>query len=206
MPSFAKLPTAVHRAAIAGVVVDAVTGAPVASVEVAITKMPSAFQTVLTVLAGSPAQPDRTVTAADGGFRFVDLPDGAYTLSFAMPHAPHRYGGTTADFTVARDGRGNIPLAIAKVTLPPTGVRGQIESAGAAGGAPVPLPLARARVDGGRTSAYADANGSFYLTGVEAGARRLVLSASGFAPRTVAATITEGQVVDVGPVVLNPQT
>jgi hypothetical protein len=206
MPTFARLPTAVHRAAIAGVVVDAVTGGPVAGVEVVVTKMPPAFQTVLTVLSASAAHPDRTVTAADGGFRFVDLPDGAYTLSFTMPHAGHRYGGASADFTVARDGQGNIPLAVTKVTLPPTGVRGQIESAGAAGGAPAALPLARARVDDGCAVAYADANGRFYLTGVEAGARRLVLSASGFAPTTVAANITEGQVVDVGPVVLNPQT
>jgi hypothetical protein len=204
LTAFLTLPTSVRRAAIAGIVVDGVTGRPVAGVQVTITKMPPAFKTVLAVRARLSERAEVTITAPDGGFRFVDLPDGAYTLSFALPNGGRRYGGATADFVVARDAQGKIPVAITAVKLPPTGVSGQVRDGAASSGTPV--PLARVRVDDGCGSAYSGADGRFYLTGEETGKRSLVVSASGFSPATVAAQITEGQVVDVGPVVLKPLT
>lgn len=210
--SFVQLPVPVHQAAIAGKVIDAETGRAVAGVTAAITAMPAAFQTWLAVRALSygaawaalPERPDRTRTAVDGCFRFADLPDGAYTVSFSLPGAPHRYGSAQHAFAVASDVDGWITLATAEIELPPTGFRGKVH--GLVQGAPVALPLARARVDGTGEVGYGDEQGRFYLTGVELGARTVKIGAIGFLPATSPVQITEGVITDLGTFELDPAT
>lgn len=213
MDTFLPLPTALHQAAVTGKVVDARTQAPVSGVSVTITAMPAAFTQVLALRAlaagagweGLGRRPDRTRTASDGCFRFVDLPDGAYTLSFAIPHGERRYGTTTQAFTVARDATTTlIPLAVASIALPPTGAVGLItDSASPAN----PLPMAHVRVQGSGERAYADANGNFYLTGVFPGPCTLEITAPGFAATPLpTATIVAGQVINLGSFALTAVT
>src|SRR5262249_8405732 len=124
-----------HQAAIAGKVVDPETGSAVAGVTVTITAMPLAFEQWLATRAlqyGAAwpklsERPDRTSTAADGCFCFVDLPDGDYTLSCVLSGAAHRYGAAEHTFTVTRDSQGRIALATAQIDLPPTGARGVVQ-------------------------------------------------------------------------------
>jgi len=202
MSAWVTLPSSVHRAAIAGKVVDGLdTQRALAGVVVTITAMPPAFQAI--VSARSATRPERTITAADGIFCFADLPDGAYTLSFALPGG--RYGGAKCDVTVARDAKGDIARAVQVVALPPTGVRGQVQGR-VPGGSPTSLSLARVQVRGSGERAYGDADGRFTLTGIEAGARVLSLGASGFQPATATANVVEGAIVEIASVVLEPST
>lgn len=199
-----KLPLTTHRLSIAGKVVDACTGQPVEGVGVTLAAMPPAFADRLAVRALQHGaaweklseRPDRTRTAPDGGFHFSDLPDGAYTLLFALRGAPHRYGPLRRDFTA--------PAPIAEVALPPTGIRGQVR--GLVHDTPTALPLARVRVRGSGESAWCDARGRFYLTGVELGARELRVTANGFQSATTSVQVSEGRVTELPPLLLQPAT
>jgi hypothetical protein len=210
MSSWIKLPGRTSQAAIAGKVVDGQTGRPVGDITVKLTTLPSAFEQRLALKAlqhgtaweSLAERPDRTRTAADGCFCFTDLPDGTYTVSFTLPGGRHRYGPVSQSFTVTRDTEGRIAFSPAVIQLPPTGVRGQIQ--GLVLGEATALPLAHIRVQGSGESAHGDAQGRFYLTGVEVGERELRFSAAGFKPTTARARITEGSVVDLGPLVLQP--
>src|SRR5262249_761082 len=77
--------TARHQVAIAGRVLDAETGKPLAGVLINIVSMPVAFRRKVELLSKSPAalteRVDRTRSRADGLFYFLDLPEGKYTLS-----------------------------------------------------------------------------------------------------------------------------
>jgi Carboxypeptidase regulatory-like domain len=199
-----------HQAAITGKVMDAVTSRPVPGVKVEIAVMPAAFQQWLSLRAlqfgstwGALAErPDRTQTDADGGFRFLDLPDGSYTLSFSIPGpgAARRYGSATQIFTVQRDAQGKIPPSIGAVSLPPTGVKGLVHAT--VQGQPTPLPMAHVRVQGSGELGFTDELGQFYLTDVEPGSRALDISAPGNDTLTTTASITEGQVGDLGVLLL----
>lgn len=199
-----RLPLPTHRLSLAGKVVDARTGLALEGVRVTLTAMPPAFARWLEARAlqhgaaweALAERPDCTRTAPDGGFHFSDLPDGAYTLSFALPGAPHRYGTVRRDFTA--------PAPIAEVALPPTAVQGLVR--GLVQGSPTALPLARVRVQGSGESTWCDAQGRFYLTGVELGARELRVTANGFQPATASVQVNEGRVTDVPPLVLQPAT
>src|SRR6185295_6026076 len=107
MAAFIKVATRMHRLAIAGRVIDDVTGAPVEGAVATVTAMPAAFRDQLAIGATAsgtawdalPERADRTRAARDGCFRFVNLPDGAYRVSVAGP-ASGRYGAAQADFKV----------------------------------------------------------------------------------------------------------
>lgn len=193
-----------HQLSLAGKVVDAHTGRALEGVRVTLTAMPPAFARWLEVRAlqhGSAwaalaERPDRTRTAPDGGFHFSDLPGGAYTVSFELPGAPHRYGTVLRDFTA--------PAPIAQVELPPTAVQGLVR--GLVQGSPTALPLARVRVRGSGESTWCDAQGRFYLTGVELGVRELRVTANGFQPATASVQVTAGCATEVPPLVLQPAT
>lgn len=210
MPGWTEVPGSTHQAALAGKVIDALTRLPVSGVTVSITAMPPTFSRWLSARALQHGaswerlslRPDRVRTAEDGGFCFVDLPDGAYTLSFALAHAGHRYGPVQRALSVTRNAQGLVQGPLHEVPLPPTGARGQIK--GLVQGTATVLPLARVRVKDSGEQAYADAEGRFFLTGVEPGTRTLVISASGFQPTTAQAVITEGSITALTTLVLNP--
>lgn len=210
MTSFLTFKPSAHRAAIAGKVSDALSKRPVAGALASITEGPPAYGRWLALQAAQAPQkssnaraaaaaqrPDQARTAADGCFCFVDLPDGDYTVSIGGAG----YGTSEIRPSVKRDLHGSIPLQIAAILLPPTGVRGAV----IAGDTAAALPLARVRAEGSRQLSYCDAGGAFYLGGadLEHGARRLVISAAGYSAATVTAQIVAGQVFDLGTITLN---
>src|SRR6185295_7238261 len=117
-----------HRAVIAGRVTDARTGRPLPGARVEITAGPPAFTGRPALLArqhGSrwetmAERPDRTRAAADGFFRFLDLPAGPYTLTGSLPGSGSRYGTATAQVALTVDGQGNVSLQTAVLALPAT--------------------------------------------------------------------------------------
>ncbi len=196
-----------HQVAVTGKVTDLRTRAPLAGVRVEITVAPAAFTTWLAAYARQygdrwaalAERPDRTTTAADGRYRFLDLPDGQYTFSASLPAAGSRYGAAQAQVTVTRDGQGRIALAAADMSLPPTTLRGQVTGQGAGA-----LVLAEVRVQGSGERAFTDAQGRYLLAGLETGARHLAVSARGFATATRTVTLSPAGVESVSDFALVP--
>jgi hypothetical protein len=185
---FIQVPLKTRRLAFAGKVVDAVTAQPIAG-----------------VVATLSTRPDRAISGADGCFAFLDLPDGDYEVSLALPRGSARYGSALHKFLVPRDPAAD-PIHL--IHLPPTGAQGRVVARGSSTPLrlPRPLPLARVRVEGSGELAYCDEQGRFYLSGVEAGDRRLSAGAAGYRRVTVPAQINVGSVVDLGTITLDPAT
>jgi hypothetical protein len=188
----------VHRAAIAGRVLDGLARSPLAGATVTITSGPKAFMDRVAALKqGRPdATPDRVLTSRDGFFRWLDLPAGAYALGASLPGAGTRYAAVvTGNVQVVAQG----PCAMIDLTLAPTTLVGVIQRSSPAG----PLPLARVRfIDSGESS-FSDASGAFTLSPVEAGAgRTLELSAQGFVTAKLAVTLTSGSTTTAAAVTL----
>ncbi len=175
-----------HQVAIAGRVADAQTGASLAG--------------ALVTLANAPSQPP-TLTAPDGRFHFLDLPDGTYTVAASLPGSGTRYGAAQATVTVARDAQGNIKLAAADIALPSTTVKGQITGQGNA-----PVMMAQVRVKGSGETSFSDAQGNYVLTAVEAGNRTIVVTAQGYQAATQTVQITQPGSVQTLNAALSPQT
>lgn len=181
-----------HRAALAGLVADAETGKPVRGARVEIAAGPPELSALLELRARQHGErwerleerPDRTRSAADGHFHFLDLPAGDYTLAASVPAAGSRYGTATAQVTLTADGEGRPLLATADLTLQPTTVKGRI--AGPDGTEPVGLAEVRVAGSGERTRSAGD--GTYRLPGLEKGERSVIVAARGFQtppPQTV---------------------
>ncbi|HEX6904111.1 MAG TPA: carboxypeptidase regulatory-like domain-containing protein [Thermoanaerobaculia bacterium] len=172
-----------HRVAIYGNVSDAVTGRPIEGARVEITQGPQGFSERLALQARAagkdwPAlqeRPDRTRTAADGHFHFMDLPAGNYSLAATLAAAGSRYGSAQAQATLTEDARKTVSRAQLELKLPPTTVRGTIKD-----GQGNPVRFAEVGLRGGPERAVADGVGFFVLSGLEAGKRTFVVSARGF--------------------------
>lgn len=179
-----------HQVAIAGQVTDAQTGKSRDGVRVEITAAPAAFTDFLKLRQiqfgesweAMAERPDRTRTAVDGSFRFLDLPNGQYKLTASLPGGGSRYGTAEASVTVARDANGQITKAAASIALPPTTLKGRITAQG--GGA---LLLAEVRVKGSGERAFSDAEGKYLLAGLETGQK---LEQGGNKPRTAAVLVS----------------
>ncbi len=199
------------QVAIAGKVVDGESGRPQAGVRVTVVEMPAAFRSQLEAWAlrqgrrpsSASGRPDVALTAADGCFRFVNLPDGGYTLSFSAPGGAKCYGPLRQEFEITRDASGQIPLSIATIALPPTAIRGSVLFQDVSDS---PFPLARVSVSDGDARTYVDDKACFYLTGVEPGARLLRISAPGYQPTTLTANVEAGQLTELSPALLEPLT
>jgi hypothetical protein len=89
----------IHRVTIAGRVIDPDTDQPISSALVELTSVPNGFRQRLALKGlqyGDRWQemcnrPDRSLTAIDGFFYFVDLPDGKYQLAAFLPKFGNRY-------------------------------------------------------------------------------------------------------------------
>lgn len=181
-----------HQVAIAGRVTDTQTGQAIGQARVEIGAGPAAFTGWL---AGQAMQygerwaamaerPDRTHTAPDGHFHFLDLPPGRYTLTASRPGAGSRCGQAQKKVTVrAPAADGKIALVAADLALPPTTVKGRVTQQGTTR----PLVLAEVQVQGSGERTFTDGQGQYMLTGLEASAgraRTLRVSAQGYQPAT----------------------
>lgn len=172
-----------HQVVISGRVIDARTGVPLAGARVAITKSPAEFAAWLSVRAiafgerweALTERLDRRLTTADGHYHFLDLPNGAYTVTASLPSAGTRYGVVEKTVTVSRKADGSVSIATAELSLPSTAITGKV-TVGA-----TPVVMAEVGVSGGER-AFTDSKGSYLLSGIETGNRILRVRAQGFAP------------------------
>ena len=178
-----------HEVAIAGRVLDAITGKPMGCADVALIAMPAAVEQRLkfTALAygkqwaGMLERPDRTQSRADGLFYFLDLPDGDYSLRVSMPSLGNRFGKLELPAKVSRDAGGNVKFGLLRCPLPPTLVRGKVTGPGQESG----VPLARVRVKGSGERAFTDSQGQFVISAIELGKKRtLLVSAQGYGTKS----------------------
>lgn len=177
-----------HQVAIAGQVSDAQTGESIGRARVAITAAPAAFTDWLAIHARQYGErwttmvqrPDRTLTAIDGHFHFLDLPDGQYTLVASLPDLGTRYGTAQVIIDVSRDAQGDLVLATADMVLPPTTIEGRLTEQGVT--PPVNVVMAEVRIKGSGEQVFSDDQGHYRLRGVETGERTVLVSAPGYQP------------------------
>ena len=187
-----------HQVAITGRVTDVQTRQAIGGALVSIMDAPAAFTNRLALRAQQygPAwvsmleRPDRTTTAPDGHFHFLDLPDGQYTLMASLPGSGSRYGTVQATATIARDAQGKLTLAAAPMALPPTALKGQIN--GPDGN---PVAIAAVQVKGSGESTFTDGQGQYLLAGLEIGTRAVLVSARGFQPATQTVALSQAGAV-----------
>ena len=185
--------TARHQAAIAGRLTNAQTGKGVGGALVQIASGPPEFTQAVVLRskqygaqwATMLERLDQTHTAADGHFHFMDLPDGPYRVTAALPGAGTRYGTAEVELPVSRDGDGNLALARAGITLRPTTIAGRVTD-----GSSEPVVMAEVRVKGGEKT-YTDGGGHFLLAGVETGSRTVLVSARGLLSASAAVVLGE---------------
>jgi len=181
-----------HQVAVAGKVTDVVARKPLGGAVVNIIEMPQALKSLLVTKsmqygarwAAMAERPDRTQTAADGLFYFLDLPDGKYTIAASVARCGKRYGGARGSATVSRDAKGNVKMAFLEIGLQPTTVQGKVTGAGHKAG----VMMAEIRVKGSGELAFSDAQGEYVLAGVEPGKRTILVAAQGY--RTAAKPVT----------------
>jgi hypothetical protein len=140
--------------------------------------------------------PDSTQTAADGLFFFVDLPDGNYRLVASLKALGTRYGIATVTAIVASN-NGEITRVATDLALPPTTVRGQVRGESSGGGNTAPLRMATIQVKGSNEFTHSNGDGNYLLTGVESGARQLIVSARGYQTQELNINLNQAGVVQV---------
>jgi hypothetical protein len=104
---------------------------------------------------------DRTLTAIDGCFYFINLPDGEYTLTVSLPGTGTRYGFDEQEVQVFHDGD-RIKLAPVNLALPPTAIKGKIT-----GTENKPVFMAKVQVEGSGESTFSNKNGEYLLMGLQ---------------------------------------
>lgn len=165
-----KLQQSRHQVAIAGQVSDAETGQAIAGAWVALTQVPEPFSKRLALQALQygdrwetlSQRPDRTHTAMDGYFKFIDLPVGEYKLNVSLPGAGTRYGTAEPMVTVSSEGDRLLPKIIA-IALSPTALKGHIQD-----GQGKPIEMATIQLSGSRETALSDAQGNYSFIGLQA--------------------------------------
>jgi hypothetical protein len=109
-------------------------------------------------------RPDRTQTAIDGHFHFLDLPDGDYTLTASLPGTGTCYGAVEKKVQVSRNDN-KIKLAAADIALPTTGIKGQITRKDSSQKSVV---MAKIQVEGSGESTFSNKEGEYKLIGLQA--------------------------------------
>jgi len=182
-----------HQVAIVGRVTDALTRRPMGGAVVTIVKMPAAAKSRLAMKSiqfgarwkSMAERLDRTRTAEDGLFYFLDLPNGKYTILASIERFGKRYGSSEGTVTVSRDATGKMQIDALEISLPSTTVRGKVTGPELTDG----VSMAEVRVRGSGERAFSDRQGKYVLAGVEPGERTLVVTARGYAPATTKVTV-----------------
>lgn len=188
-----KLDIVRHQVAIAGQVSDKETGLTIGNAIVEITAMPEKFKTKRSLQAlqyGSEWETllkrcDRTTTAPDGFFYFIDLPPGEYTLTASLPSAATRYkqAKTTVTLPPPPEDIPNSPkFTLANLTLSPSGIRGKVTDL-----QDVAIARVNVKILGSGESTTTDGQGNYQLIGLEAPKKegdqrqvKVVFSAKGY--------------------------
>jgi hypothetical protein len=201
-----------HAVAISGRVSNSQTGKPIGGARVAISESPAEFTAWLETRAkqfgarwqGMLERPDRTRTAGDGHFHFMDLPNGDYTLVASLPGSGSRYGVAEEETSVTRGTDGNIIMATVDIQLPSTTLKGTITTQVPAGSEPV--VLAEVKIAGSGEKAFSDEQGLYLLSGLEKGLRMVLISAEGYQPVSQAVGFVAAGVEEILDLVLVAQT
>lgn len=209
MLSWMKLEsTRSHKVAIAGQVSDKETGLTIGNAIVEITEMPDRFKMKRSLQAlqyGSKWETlakrcDRTTTAIDGFFYFLDLPSGQYTLNAFLPSAATRYKIIDPAIVTVPSSRDSSsqPFAVANLTLSPSGIRGKATDLEG-----IAIAKANVKILGSGESTVTDNDGTFKLIGLEApnqeGSKRtvtVVVSAKGYQEKNETFQFSLGEVVE----------
>ena len=177
-----KLKPIRHQVALAGQVSDAQTGQVIPGARVELTPLSGTFKTRIALQAlqygeqwqAMTERPDRTQTANDGSFYFLDLADGRYTLTVSLLGAGTRYGLAQSTVAVSRQGD-RIQRATADMALPATTVKGQITNSEGA-----PVVMAKVQIAGSSESNFSDSQGTYLLAGLQSGQRMVTVLAQGY--------------------------
>lgn len=167
-----------QRVALAGVVSDGVSGAPIVGALVEITSGPKAT---------------RQTTRADGSYVFSGLPAENYSLSVSPPAPGNRYGTASDAVTVTetRDADSRLAVTLKNLALPPTCIHGTVRGK-PSGGDAAPLAGARVQARGSGFAATTDDQGRYALGPLEAGKLTLEFFAKGFQNGLAALSLTAG--------------
>jgi Carboxypeptidase regulatory-like domain len=197
-----------HQVAIAGQVSDRETGQTIANAIVEITAMPDAFEKKRSLQAlryGSEWETlakrcDRTTTAIDGFFHFIDLPPGEYTLTAFLPSAATRYkiARTTVTVLPPSNNPSQPKFAAANLALSPSGIRGKItDSEGVA------IARVNVKILSSGESTVTDDKGKFELIDLESPKQEkskrtvtVVVSAKGYQETTETLQFSLGEIVE----------
>lgn len=187
-----------HQVAIAGNAFNAQTGEVLRGVQVTITSAPRGFKNWLKLKALAAGErwetlterPDRTRTAADGHFHFLNLPTGQYGLTATLPEAGQRYGTVQAKAKIARDAKGRIVWVNTDLALPPTALQGQLLNADKK-----PVVLAEVQILGSGETLLSDEAGQYLFASLEPGKRTVRFSARGYQTVSRTVSLTQGEPV-----------
>ncbi|MFZ0746404.1 MAG: carboxypeptidase regulatory-like domain-containing protein [Terracidiphilus sp.] len=184
-----------HKVAIAGLVLDGLSGKPIAGAHLELTAKPTAYEEKLSWLkAGRSVQglkaqsPDTTRTRFDGLFFFLDLPEGSYKLVGFMPKkgvsrsplglanrdqqdpfqskGDKRYGKAQFDAAVSYGPEGFGRLTVLR--LQPTGIKGRVVTFSKQ----TAVLLAEVRIKGSGEKTFTDAEGQYTISGILPNERR----------------------------------
>lgn len=197
-----------HAVAISGRVIDAQTNKGIGRARVKITAGPSGFMNALVLQAtaygrrwnGMQDRPDRKHTAADGHFHFLDLPNGTYTLTATLPGSGSRYESAQITPAVSRDSLGNLIMTTADINMSPTTLTGRITDQSSDD----PVFMAQVRVAGSNETTYSDDQGDYRFTGLEAGSRKVQVSAQGYQAFSQTVDLTTAGTAVTRNIVLTP--
>ncbi|HEY9857981.1 MAG TPA: hypothetical protein V6D16_00635 [Candidatus Obscuribacterales bacterium] len=173
-------------------------------VQVEIIAAPASFQRQLSLKSLSYGQnwdalsdrPDRTHTAADGSFYFIDLPLGQYTLKATCPRQSTRLQGAEAVVEIS-DGQ---KPEWKELILATTGIVGQVKTKLSNSDEFVPVRQTQIQVVNGSEQTRCDRDGKFQLLNLEAPENpsirklRLQISAPGYDTYTQDVDLLRGAV------------